>query len=80
MENLNLVKSRLLHDLCLNLPDYTEELGYFFNCFNHMIAVRDGTVEMVPGACPELDAAKNCVSQWESRFESYLKEQEIRLK
>lgn len=74
------MKSRLLHDLCSSLPDYSEELDYFFNCFNHTIAVRDGVVEMIPGACPELDSAKNCVSQWESRFESYLKEQEVRLK
>ncbi len=79
-ENLNLVKSRLLHDLAASLPDYSEELGYFFNCFNHMIAVRDGIIEMAPGSCPELDSAKNCVSQWESKFEFYLKEQETRLK
>jgi hypothetical protein len=45
-----------------------------------MIAVRDGIIEMAPGSCLELDSAKNCVSQWEAKFESYLKEQEVRLK
>lgn len=78
--DLNVMKSPLLHDLCGSLPDYTEELEYFFTCFDHVIATRDGVVQMRPGACPELDAAEQCVSQWEAKFEQYLKEQEVRLK
>lgn len=74
------MKSRILHDLCSSIPDYSEELGYFFDSFNHVVAVRDGIVVMVPGTCNELDSAKKCVSDWESKFESYLKEQELRLK
>ena len=62
------------------MPDFSDELEFFFHSFDHVIAQRDGVLEMKPGSFPDLDAAKNSISGWESKFNEYLKEQELRLK
>ena len=66
--------------LLSQIPELSGELDFFFHSFDHVIAQRDGILEMKPGSFPDLDAAKNNFSEWEFKFNEYLKEQEQRLK
>ena len=74
------MSSDLLKKIICEIPDFSEELEFFFNAFDHIAAQRDGVVEMSIGSLPELDVAKSIIVGWENKFSEYLKEQEMRLK
>lgn len=74
------MSSDLVKKIICEIPDFSEELEYFFDAFDHIAAQRDGVVEMSVGSFPELDAAKSIIVDWENKFSEYLKEQETRLK
>lgn len=80
LDSIEISQSNLISNLGMSIPDYANDLDYFFTCFNHVIALRDGIVEIVPGSYIEFDQAKACVSEWEAKFEQYLREQEKILK
>lgn len=72
--------SDLIKKIASEIPDFNEELEFFFTGFDHIAAQRDGVVEMSLGSLPELDSAKSKIQEKENKFNEYLKEQEIRLK
>lgn len=74
------MSSDLIKKIICEIPDFSEELEFFFSAFDHIVAQRDGVVEMSAGSLPELDAAKSTIIGWEKNFSDYLKEQEMRLK
>lgn len=74
------MNSQLIIRIVSGIPDFSEELNFFFSSFDHIAAQRDGVVEMSPGSFPDLDAAKAEILEWENKFQSYLKDQEVRLK
>lgn len=74
------MNSKLINQILYEIPEFTEELDFLFSAFDHSVAQRDGIVEMTAGSLPELDAAKTKILEWENKFQSYLKDQEIRLK
>lgn len=76
----NIMQAKQIEKILCEIPDFSSELDFFFSGFNHIVAQRDGAIEMIPGSYPELDLAKLCISELETRFDKYLKEQEIRLK
>lgn len=76
----NLMQSKQIEKIVCEIPDFMNELEFFFSCFNHNIAQRDGAIEMSPGSYPELDSARLCTLEWEKKFDNYLIEQEVRLK
>lgn len=73
-------QSELIQNYAAEIPEFSDELGFFFDSFNHVVASRDGVVEMSPGSFIELDDAKANAMEWERKFENYINEQEIRLK
>lgn len=75
-----IVIPQFMNQILSAIPDYSNELEFFFAGFDHSFAQRDGVVEMAPGSFPELDVAKTNILEWENKFQIYLKEQEIRLK
>lgn len=74
------MSSNLIKKIIYEIPDFSEELEFFFTAFDHVAAQRDGVVEMSIGSLPELDAAKSSIMEREKKFSDYLIEQEIRLK
>ena len=72
--------SEFLRKIIFEIPDFYDELEFFFNSFDHIVAQRDGVIEMSSGSFPELDSARANISQWENKFDIYLKEQEARIK
>jgi hypothetical protein len=72
--------SDLIKKIISEIPEFSEELEFFYAAFDHMAAQRDGVVEMSLGSFPELDNAKSSVVEWEKKFYEYLKDQEMRLK
>lgn len=74
------MRSQLINQIVSGIPDFSEELDFFFSGFDHVVAQRDGVVEMSSGSFPELDSAKANIFEWENKFQTYLKEQEVRLK
>lgn len=75
-----LMSSSLISSIVSSIPDFSEDLGFFFSSFDHSVALRDGVVEMTPGSFTDLDSAKSIVSDLEKKFSDYLKDQELRLK
>ena len=74
------MNSAIIRALISEIPDFTYQLDFFFSSFDHITAQRDGVLEMTPGSFLELDNAKANILEWERKFDSYLKDQEIRLK
>lgn len=73
-------ESELLQRISLEIPEYSEELDFFFSSFDHIVAIRDGVVEMSQGGFLELYNAKAKTVEWEKKFDEYIRDQEIRLK
>lgn len=80
MKDQNIMKSAAIRSIASSIPDFSDDINFFFSCFDHVVAFRDGKLDMTPGGFPDLDSAKNIVSEWENRFSAYIKQQEIRLK
>ena len=76
----NLMGSAFIEGVISEVPDFSDQIEFFFSSFDHVAAQRDGVLEMTPGSFPELDNAKSAIMEWERKFDTYLKDQELRLK
>ena len=74
------MNSQFIKQILYEIPDFYEELEFFFSGFDHVTAQRDGVAEMLPGSFPELESAKANIFEWDKKFDNYLKDQENRLK
>lgn len=72
--------SAFIRSVIAEIPDFKVQLEFFFSSFDEIVAQRDGVLDMTPGSFSELDIAKSNILEWERKFDSYLKEQEIRLR
>lgn len=72
--------SAFISSVIAEIPDVNDQIELLCSSFDQIAAQRDGVLEMTPGSFSELDNAKSNIVEWERKFDSYLKEQEIRLK
>ena len=72
--------SAFIRDVISEIPDFANQIEFFFSSFDHISAQRDGVLEMTLGNFSELDNAKARILEWERKFDAYLKEQELRIK